>query len=697
MRILILNSIGRNKWGGGEKWMLLAASGLQDKGHQVYIGGVRNSVLQQRATDRGVEFVAVDIHSDISLTGAIQLFRFAKTHPLDVIIACQNRDVRVAGAIRCLIGYPLVISRQGVKLIGPSLKYRFTYKRFCDGIITNTDTIKNEYDSYGWWDSSFVKVLYNGVEIPSTKIEPFDYRQYIPKSVKEPKIILSAGRFSAQKGFEYLLDAAKEAVTECADLYFFVAGQGKLEKKIQARIARLGLSQRFFLLGFQPDLTPLFKGANLFVLSSLYEGMPNVVMEAMANGVPVLSTQVNGVSELIRPNVDGIVVESGNSHALSKGIIDFFSKGNGLEMAENALQRISSEFSVDVMVNHLQSYMKAKFAEKQIASCLIIQTAFIGDVILATSLVEGLKKQYPSCQIDFLLRKGNDGLLADHPLLRSVLVFDKSDGKYRNLLKMIKKIRSNRYDLVVNVQRYSTTGLLTVLSGAKTTVGFAKNPLSCFFSHRIEHHMDAMSRASHEVDRNQALIARWAGDLALRPRLYPSDSDFEAVKCEGEYFCLAPTSVWFTKQFPIENWILLIDRLPHQYSVFLLGGKGDAQVCGQIAEKTLHPKVVNKAGQLSFLKSAALMAGAKMNFVNDSAPLHICSAMNAPVRALFCSTVPAFGYTPLSDDSQVIESDHQLDCRPCGLHGKRTCPQGHFKCGDITIDKILKTIDFIPH
>jgi len=111
-----------------------------------------------------------------------------------------------------------------------------------------------------------------------------------------------------------------------------------------------------------------------------------------------------------------------------------------------------------------------------------------------------------------------------------------------------------------------------------------------------------------------------------------------------------------------------------------LGAPGDQSACESIKTNSSHPRVMNLAGQLSFLESAALMKGAVMNFVNDSAPMHIASAVNAPVTAIYCSTVPAFGFGPLSDRKFVIETKEELACRPCGLHGFKSCPQGHFKC-----------------
>lgn len=325
-------------------------------------------------------------------------------------------------------------------------------------------------------------------------------------------------------------------------------------------------------------------------------------------------------------------------------------------------------------------------------SCLIIQTSFIGDVILATPLIEKLKRFYPNCEIDFLVRKGNEGLLESHPKLREVLVFDKRKKKYQNLYHLIRKIREKRYDVTINIQRYSTTGVITLCSASRYTVGFAANPLSRYFTKKIKHEMRHKVNKDHEVTRNLRLIEFLTDNSFEMPKLYPVlEKHKPSVDTSTPYFCIAPSSVWFTKQYPVNNWIRLIDALPKDHTVYLLGAKGDSFLCNQIVATTKHPKVVNVAGELSLLQSASLMGGAAMNYVNDSAPLHLTSAMNAPVRAMFCSTVPAFGYTPLSSDSKVIENLHQLKCRPCNAYGKKACPEGHFKCGDITTDQIINS------
>jgi ADP-heptose:LPS heptosyltransferase len=313
------------------------------------------------------------------------------------------------------------------------------------------------------------------------------------------------------------------------------------------------------------------------------------------------------------------------------------------------------------------------------ASILIIQTAFIGDVILATPVIEKLHSYFPNSSIDFLLRKGNESLLHHHPIIREVLIWDKKTNKIRNLFKLISKIRNKKYDCVINLHRFASSGILTVLSNAKQTIGFDKNPFSFLFSIAAKHQIN---NGKHEVIRNLELIYSLTDDQYFPPKLYPSPTDFkntEPYKVKS-FVCLAPTSVWYTKQFPQDQWEALIKKISNTYTIYLLGAPSDFMLCENIKNNVSSPDVHNLCGKLSFLESAALMRDATMNYVNDSAPLHLCSAMNAKVTAVFCSTIPGFGFGPLSDTQYIVETKVPLNCRPCGLHGHKACPEGHFKC-----------------
>ena len=109
---------------------------------------------------------------------------------------------------------------------------------------------------------------------------------------------------------------------------------------------------------------------------------------------------------------------------------------------------------------------------------LIIQTAFIGDVILATAMANSLKAYDENIITDFLVNQKNVHLLEGNTSIREVFGWDKSSKKYKNLFSLIRKLRKEKYDHIINLHRFGSSGFLTVRGGAKQTIGFSKNPFS---------------------------------------------------------------------------------------------------------------------------------------------------------------------------------------------------------------------------
>ena len=324
---------------------------------------------------------------------------------------------------------------------------------------------------------------------------------------------------------------------------------------------------------------------------------------------------------------------------------------------------------------------------------LIIQTASIGDVILATPLLENLHKQYPEAMIDLVVKKGTESLFATHPFLGKMYVWDKSERKLRNLYAILKEVQSERYDLVVNVQRFVLTGLLTAFSRARQRIGFDKNPLSVLFSKRVKHKIG--EGHVHETQRNLKLIEHIVQKGETRPRLYPSAQDdaLSSPYKTHQYICVAPASLWFTKQYPEEKWVEFVKAVPAELYIYFIGSPNDMDLCGRIIKASGNQNCLNLAGKLKLLETTSLMRDALMNFVNDSAPMHLASSVNAPVTAIFCSTIPAFGFGPLSADAVIVETDKKLECRPCGLHGKNECPEKHFDCANsIETEKLIQRL-----
>lgn len=327
---------------------------------------------------------------------------------------------------------------------------------------------------------------------------------------------------------------------------------------------------------------------------------------------------------------------------------------------------------------------------------LIIQTAFIGDVILALPIADALKERYPQAHIHFLVCEGRQNLLLNHPAISSIWVWEKKKRKWKNWFRLLKALRQVSFDLVINLQRHFATGLLCFNLFAQEIRGFSQNPFSFLYRFKLPYHFAGKKDANelHEVERNLSLLKGIASTKKRPPRLFPSSDDYKRISsfCAfSPFIIVAPASVWYTKQLPIEQWEEFLAQTPLHFHIFLIGGKEDLPL-GRKLQKA-RPAITNLMGELSLLQSAALIEKAERVFANDSAPLHLASAMQTPATAIFTSTTPKFGFAPLSPGSVIVETQEELRCRPCGKHGKRKCPQSHFRCArSITSQQLLATL-----
>ena len=199
--------------------------------------------------------------------------------------------------------------------------------------------------------------------------------------------------------------------------------------------------------------------------------------------------------------------------------------------------------------------------QSKLKKYLVIQTASIGDVILSTSIGERLRSFDHSCQIDYLVKKVNEGVFYGNMEVNEVYIWDKKKDKYKNLLTILFQIRETKYDAVFNLQRFFSSGLVTVFSGATRSYGFRKNPLSLFFSKSYPH---KYQKDWHEIDRNHQLIKSITGGEPALPKLYPTQKDFAKMSMHKTkpYITITPASLWFTKQYPYDKWLDFIQSVP---------------------------------------------------------------------------------------------------------------------------------------
>lgn len=361
MKLLFINSIAKKKFGGGEKWMITAAKGLHDRGHEIIVGGKTDSRFISAAKKAGLLIEYFNIRWDFGPINTIKIARFLKKEAIEVLICNLNKDVRVAGLGAKLVKDTVAIARHGVLLSGKKWKHKITLTKLLDGILTNAANIKQIYQSYGWFKNDFVHVIYNGVEDKS-HVKPFDFsRQFINK-----KIIFSAGRLAEQKGYKFLLDAAAILKARRDDLVFIIAGEGRMENKLKQQVDKLNLQNTIYFWGYIKNVDPYIKGCTLFVLPSLFEGMPNAVMEAMALEKAVIATDVNGVNELVVNRKTGIIIPPKDSKKLAEEIDTLIDNIALLDAyGKEGIKRVKENFTIPMMIRNLEEYFQAKIDEKK--------------------------------------------------------------------------------------------------------------------------------------------------------------------------------------------------------------------------------------------------------------------------------------------------------------------------------------------
>ncbi|MBI1967010.1 MAG: lipopolysaccharide heptosyltransferase II [Gemmatimonadetes bacterium] len=309
---------------------------------------------------------------------------------------------------------------------------------------------------------------------------------------------------------------------------------------------------------------------------------------------------------------------------------------------------------------------------------VVVQTAFLGDVVLTTPLLAALAERHGP--VDVVTTSAAAPLIETHPAVRRVIPYEKKgkDRGLRGLATLARTLRAERYEVAYLPHRSLRTAALALLARIPRRVGFHDGwPL--FYTE-----VKRRPAEGHEIDRLLALVGLPSG--AYTPRLYPTPEDERAAAAvlaaagiTDDFVVLAPGSIWGSKRWPY--YPQLAERLARRMPIVAVGGPEDAALGDEILQAVRRHggAAVNACGSLSLRASAALIAKARLLVTNDSAPLHLASAMGTPVVAIFGPTIPDFGFGPVRPQDLTL-GVAGLPCRPCSRHGPPRCPLGHHRC-----------------
>jgi len=320
---------------------------------------------------------------------------------------------------------------------------------------------------------------------------------------------------------------------------------------------------------------------------------------------------------------------------------------------------------------------------------LVIQTAFLGDVVLTTPLLSALAARHGP--VDVVTTPIAAPLLETHPAVRAVIPYDKrgTDRGWGGVRNLARRLKGERYARAYLPHRSLRTAALAFLARIPARIGFRGGWSFLYTEARPK------PRTGHETDRLMALADGASG--VYRPQLQPTAADEQAASAlsEGAFVALAPGSIWGSKRWPY--YLELAVELGARTTVVVVGGPDDTRLGEEIVRAVGRSggRAVNASGKLTLRQSAALIGQASALVTNDSAPLHLATAMGTPIVALFGPTVTEFGFGPVRAGDVALGVDG-LQCRPCSSHGPPHCPLGHHRCmREITVEAVLAAIEEI--
>lgn len=334
---------GGTTWGGGELGTVLLLAGLQERGHRVRML-FRNRELADRAAAHGIPVGVRPLGGPVALHDALALARDLRRLGPDVALLTTFKKVFLGALGARLAGVPRVVQRVVLEGTVPKrLHQRIGVRRWVDAVTLNADAMRPAFLAADpALDPGRVITIHDGVKAPRRSAPRGSVRAALGIPA-QARVIGSVGRLAHQKRFDRLVEALALLPP---DVHCILAGDGGQRARVEARAAELGVSARLHLLGFRGDVGDVLDALDLYVVSSDSEGMANAMLEAMAFGLPVVSTDVSGAGEALAPLADGGVpgrVVALHARDLAAGITPFLEDERLRRNAADAAGRVAEE------------------------------------------------------------------------------------------------------------------------------------------------------------------------------------------------------------------------------------------------------------------------------------------------------------------------------------------------------------------
>lgn len=352
-------------WRGGEKQVKLLTDGLMARGHKCIVLCPQDSPLFRDRNQAGVA-QPLRFWGELDVLAAYSLAQLARKNHAHLIHAHTSHAHSLAWIASAWAHIPFVVSRRVDFPVGGNRLSRRKYFSARVRYIAISEAVKRVLIRSGISENR-ICVVRSGVDAERQPFRGGARDETAARALgSEPGelLILNVAALTDHKDQATLLHAMALLREEHRRVRLVIAGSGELESELKQLAAELGIAEHVLFAGYVSDLKPLYRAADLFVMSSHMEGLCTSIIDAMLAGVPVVATRAGGIPELVTHDETGLLAPPRNPEALASAISDLLdAPERGAQMAAAARENMLSNFTADGMVEGTMAAYKRILAE----------------------------------------------------------------------------------------------------------------------------------------------------------------------------------------------------------------------------------------------------------------------------------------------------------------------------------------------
>lgn len=517
-------------------------------------------------------------------------------------------------------------------------------------------------------------------------LDRFNFRSYQQRA--KSNLIVSMGRISPTKGYEYLIEGFKKVVR--FNPYFKLKIIGSADKSkmryldyLKSLVRRFSLNYNVEFVGFKKDIAEALAEARILVAPSVIEeSFGRVAIEAFACGVPVIATNLGGFKEIIEHDKNGILVEPKNSQAIAESMLRIIKQPQyAEELILKAREKVEKVYTLSQCMEETKKVYQASLKSLNI---LVVKISSLGDIILSFPSLKAIRQAFPEAKISLLTLKKYYPLLDDCPYIDKVITLENDYKKLNSIAKIAKTLRRMSFDYIIDLQNNRASHFISFLSFARYSFGYSLR-WGGLLSNRIHYNRNSSPLKSQEE------ILQLLGIRLKEKKLIfwkqTNQRDLGLPKADLIGINLSASWRWTSKNWPVKHIVRLTELVQKNFptaKILLIGEENTKERAEQI-EQSLKIKPINLCGKTSLSDLPVLLKQLKVFVTPDTATLHLALSVGTLVIGLFGPTDPK--RHSVASDKLTIFSE-QLPCSFC------YSPNCKLSEGNLCLEKITPQIVF---